>query len=81
MIQKEQNNPAIQQAYDVLSDPQVLKGFYMYVSGINFMLWKERAWYDNHREQILRGGMGEKLEEEGIELFQFFSSSCDSGSF
>jgi len=51
----------IQQAYDVLSDPQ------------------ERAWYDNHREQILRGGLGEKLEEEGLELFQFFSSSCYSG--
>ena len=28
----------IQQAYDVLSDPQ------------------ERAWYDKHREAILRGG-------------------------
>lgn len=51
----------IQQAYDVLSDPQ------------------ERAWYDNHREQILRGGLGEKLEEEGIDLFQYFSSSCYSG--
>jgi len=51
----------IQQAYDVLSDPQ------------------ERAWYDNHREQILRGGLGEKLEDEGIDLFQYFSSSCYSG--
>lgn len=29
----------IQQAYDVLSDPQ------------------ERAWYDKHREAILKGGM------------------------
>ena len=35
----------IQQAYDVLSDPQ------------------ERAWYDNHREEILRGGRGEQLQE------------------
>ena len=34
----------IQQAYDVLSDPQ------------------ERAWYDNHREEILRGGRGEQLQ-------------------
>jgi len=51
----------IQQAYDVLSDPQ------------------ERAWYDSHREQILRGGLGEKLEEDGIDLFQYFSSSCYSG--
>ena len=51
----------IQQAYDVLSDPQ------------------ERAWYDNHREEILRGGRGEQLQEEGIDLFQYFSSSCYSG--
>jgi len=51
----------IQQAYDVLSDPQ------------------ERAWYDSHREQILRGGLGEKLEDEGIDLFQYFSSACYSG--
>jgi len=51
----------IQQAYDVLSDPQ------------------ERAWYDSHRDQILRGGLGEKLEEDGIDLFQYFSSSCYSG--
>lgn len=29
---------AVQQSYEVLSDPQ------------------ERAWYDKHREQILRGG-------------------------
>merc|ERR1740128_1604536 len=51
----------IQQAYEVLSDPQ------------------ERAWYDNHREEILRGNMGEKLDEEGINLFQYYSSSCFSG--
>jgi len=40
---------------------------------------KERAWYDNHREQILRGGLGEKLEEDGIDLFQYFTSSCYTG--
>lgn len=51
----------IQQAYDVLSDPQ------------------ERAWYDSHREEILRGGRGEQLAEDGIDLFQYFSSSCFSG--
>ena len=43
--------------------------------------FKERAWYDSHREQILRGGLGEKLEEDGIDLFQYFSSSCYSGQF
>jgi hypothetical protein len=40
---------------------------------------QERAWYDNHREAILRGGLGEKVEEEGIDLFQYFSTSCYSG--
>merc|ERR1719237_1647195 len=43
------------------------------------MTRKERAWYDNHREEILRGGRGEQLQEEGIDLFQYFSSSCYSG--
>jgi len=51
----------IQQAYDVLSDPQ------------------ERAWYDNHRESILLGGLGEKVEDDGIDLFQYFSASCYKG--
>jgi len=51
----------IQQAYDVLSDPQ------------------ERAWYDDHRESILLGGLGEKVEEEGLDLFQYFSASCFKG--
>lgn len=51
----------IQQAYDVLSDPQ------------------ERAWYDNHRESILLGGLGEKVEDDGVDLFQYFSASCYKG--
>ena len=51
----------IQQAYDVLSDPQ------------------ERAWYDNHREEILRGARGEKLDEDGLDVFKYFSRSCYSG--
>ena len=51
----------IQQAYDVLSDPQ------------------ERAWYDNHREEILRGARGEELDQDGLDIFQFFTSSCYTG--
>ena len=31
---------------------------------------QERAWYDGHREEILRGREGERLQEEGIDLFQ-----------
>eukprot|EP00291_Cryptomonas_curvata_P005354 CAMPEP_0172186202 /NCGR_PEP_ID=MMETSP1050-20130122/20622_1 /TAXON_ID=233186 /ORGANISM="Cryptomonas curvata, Strain CCAP979/52" /LENGTH=299 /DNA_ID=CAMNT_0012860329 /DNA_START=40 /DNA_END=936 /DNA_ORIENTATION=+ len=43
----------------------------------------ERAWYDGHREQILRGGDGTAEEGEeagvGINLFSYFSSSCYTG--
>uniref|UniRef100_A0A1A9X3T5 DnaJ homolog subfamily C member 21 n=1 Tax=Glossina brevipalpis TaxID=37001 RepID=A0A1A9X3T5_9MUSC len=50
----------IQQAYDVLSDPQ------------------ERAWYDNHREQILRGKNSD-YEDNSLDVFQYFSGSCFKG--
>ncbi|XP_017070426.2 dnaJ homolog subfamily C member 21 [Drosophila eugracilis] len=50
----------IQQAYEVLSDPQ------------------ERSWYDNHREQILRGKNSE-YSENCLDVFQFFTSSCYKG--
>ncbi|KAJ1483674.1 DnaJ domain-containing protein, partial [Baffinella frigidus] len=43
----------------------------------------ERAWYDAHRDQILRGGdgLGQESEEEsiGINIFEFFSASCFKG--
>ncbi|XP_016928667.2 dnaJ homolog subfamily C member 21 [Drosophila suzukii] len=50
----------IQQAYEVLSDPQ------------------ERSWYDNHREQILRGKNSE-YTENSLDVFQYFTSSCYKG--
>jgi len=54
----------ITNAHSILSDPN------------------ERAWYDSHREQILRGGdgTGEAGEGgEGVDLYEYFSSSCYSG--
>lgn len=51
----------IQQAYEVLSDPQ------------------ERAWYDRHREEILRGGVDGNYEDKSLDVFQYFTSSCFSG--
>ncbi|XP_033738207.1 dnaJ homolog subfamily C member 21-like [Pecten maximus] len=53
----------VQQAYDVLSDPQ------------------ERAWYDKHREAILKGGLGhgDNYEDDSMDVFQYFNSSCYSG--
>ncbi len=51
----------IQQAYDVLSDPQ------------------ERAWYDKHRDALLRGLSSSEGDIQGIDLFQYFSASCYQG--
>jgi len=51
----------IQQAYEVLGDPQ------------------ERAWYDRHREEILKGGIGEHYSDNSINLFPYFSSTCYFG--
>ncbi|XP_068144839.1 dnaJ homolog subfamily C member 21 [Drosophila tropicalis] len=39
---------------------------------------QERAWYDNHREQILRGRNSE-YSEKSLDVFQFFTSSCYKG--
>ncbi|KAM3719800.1 DnaJ [Dirofilaria immitis] len=51
----------IQQAYDILSDPQ------------------ERAWYDRHRESIIKGGIDEHYEDNSLNLFPYFTSTCYSG--
>ena len=40
---------------------------------------QERTWYDNHREEILRGAQGEKLDEDGLDVFQYCTSSSYSG--
>lgn len=54
---------SIQQAYDVLIDPQ------------------ERAWYDKHREAILKGGLGRgsDYEDQCLNVFQYFNTSCYTG--
>ncbi|CAM1325383.1 DNAJC21 (predicted), partial [Pycnogonum litorale] len=51
----------IQQAYDVLSDPQ------------------ERAWYDRHREVILKGGIDDDFKDNCVDVFPYFTVSCFSG--
>ncbi|RUS90565.1 hypothetical protein EGW08_001653 [Elysia chlorotica] len=42
---------------------------------------QERAWYDKHREAILRGGLGggDKYDDDSLDLFQYFNNSCYSG--
>lgn len=39
----------------------------------------ERTWYDNHREAILKGGIGGDYKDDSIDLFQFFSTGCFKG--
>ncbi len=51
----------IQQAYEVLGDPQ------------------ERAWYDNHREAILRGGEEYMGLEDEVDVMKYFNPSVYSG--
>ncbi|KAL3993963.1 DnaJ domain family protein [Acanthocheilonema viteae] len=39
----------------------------------------ERAWYDRHRESILKGGIDEHYEDNSLNLFPYFTSTCYSG--
>uniref|UniRef100_A0A182KH11 DnaJ homolog subfamily C member 21 n=1 Tax=Anopheles christyi TaxID=43041 RepID=A0A182KH11_9DIPT len=39
---------------------------------------QERAWYDNHREQILRGGHTD-YEDSSLDVFPYFTTSCYKG--
>ncbi|EZA57602.1 DnaJ-like protein subfamily C member [Ooceraea biroi] len=39
----------------------------------------ERTWYDNHREAILKGGIGDDYKDDSINLFPYFSASCFKG--
>lgn len=39
----------------------------------------ERTWYDNHREAILKDGIGENYKDDSINLFPYFSATCFKG--
>ncbi|XP_054714097.1 dnaJ homolog subfamily C member 21-like [Uloborus diversus] len=52
---------SIQQAYEILTDPQ------------------ERAWYDRHRDDILRGGAEEAYKDDCLDVYQFFNTGCFKG--
>lgn len=39
---------------------------------------QERAWYDNHREQILHGSNSE-YKDDSLDVFQYFTSQCFKG--
>ncbi|XP_051960122.1 dnaJ homolog subfamily C member 21 [Xyrauchen texanus] len=40
---------------------------------------QERAWYDNHREALLKGGVNGEYQDDSIDLLQFFTVTCYSG--
>ncbi|KAK6494374.1 dnaJ-like protein subfamily C member 21 [Huso huso] len=40
---------------------------------------QERAWYDNHREALLKGGVSGEYEDDSVDLLQFFTVTCYSG--
>ncbi|EFO16886.1 hypothetical protein LOAG_11616 [Loa loa] len=40
---------------------------------------RERAWYNRHRESILKGGINEHYEDNSLNLFPYFTSTCYSG--
>ncbi|KAA0719836.1 DnaJ -like protein subfamily C member 21 [Triplophysa tibetana] len=40
---------------------------------------QERAWYDNHRDALLKGGVGGDYRDDSIDLLQYFTVTCYSG--
>ena len=40
---------------------------------------RERAWYDTHRDVMLKKGSGEDYEDDAINIYPFFTSSCYQG--
>ncbi|KAK2523290.1 Dnajc21 [Columba guinea] len=40
---------------------------------------QERAWYDDHREALLKGGLGGDYKDDSLNLLCYFTVSCYSG--
>ncbi|XP_066502093.1 dnaJ homolog subfamily C member 21 isoform X2 [Hoplias malabaricus] len=40
---------------------------------------QERAWYDNHREALLKGGVSGEYQDDSIDVLQYFTVTCYSG--
>ncbi|NXX95639.1 DJC21 protein, partial [Centropus bengalensis] len=40
---------------------------------------QERAWYDNHREALLKGGVDGDYQDDSLDLLCYFTVSCYSG--
>ncbi|XP_069819228.1 dnaJ homolog subfamily C member 21 isoform X2 [Dendropsophus ebraccatus] len=40
---------------------------------------QERAWYDNHRDALLKGGVDGEYQDDSLDLVQYFTVTCYSG--
>ncbi|XP_062984225.1 dnaJ homolog subfamily C member 21 [Elgaria multicarinata webbii] len=40
---------------------------------------QERAWYDNHREALLKGGVDGEYQDDSLDLLHYFTVTCYSG--
>ncbi|XP_007487531.1 dnaJ homolog subfamily C member 21 [Monodelphis domestica] len=40
---------------------------------------QERAWYDNHREALLKGGANGDYQDDSLDLLHYFTVTCYSG--
>ncbi|CAI9590310.1 unnamed protein product [Staurois parvus] len=40
---------------------------------------QERAWYDNHRDALLKGGADGEYQDDSLDLVQYFTVTCYSG--
>uniref|UniRef100_K7FW94 J domain-containing protein n=1 Tax=Pelodiscus sinensis TaxID=13735 RepID=K7FW94_PELSI len=40
---------------------------------------QERAWYDNHREALLKGRVNGEYQDDSLDLLRYFTVSCYSG--
>lgn len=40
---------------------------------------QERAWYDRHRDAILKGGIGDNYKDESLNVYQYFTTACFQG--
>ncbi|CAG9813778.1 unnamed protein product [Phaedon cochleariae] len=63
-----------------LNDPENAKEQFQIVQQAYEVLSdrQERAWYDNHREQILRGSSS-NFQDKSLDVFQYFTTTCFKG--